>query len=133
MTRLAVAPVTGRHFDGEPLRQGNPINLANPNEKRWARHRYLLSFGCVGSTHVLVYGDSIDDALEVAAKWLAENELWGHITPHTEVRSSDDLGCDCGDPFDCDSHTYTESGWLTSWEWFVSEPSDAELVKLNRG
>lgn len=133
MTRLAVAPVTGRHFDGAPLRQGNPINVANPNEKQWARHRYLFTFGAPWPTFVLAYGDCVEDALEAAAEWLAENGLDGLITPHENVHSSDDLRCDCENPFDCESHTYTESGWLTSWEWRVDEVENDTLVRLNRG
>lgn len=106
------------------------IIVQNTGDRAYTKHRYLFSFGGVGSTHVLVYADSIDDGLEHAADALVDNELFGHITPHD---SDESLGCDCTDPFECDSHTYTEAGWLTAHEWTVAEdPSNAVLVQFAR-
>lgn len=137
----------GKH---EKMYTGSPIHIANPKDspRLWSArvklnssapsawrygaryNRYLFSFGAIGTTYVLVYAGNIDDGLEIAAQWLADNEMWGHITLHTET----DLGCDCSDPFECESHTYTESGWLTSHEWFVNEPiSNMELRRIHRG
>lgn len=131
-TPIALAPMVGRHHDGAPLRIGNPINVANPGDKQWTRNRYLFSFGAIGSTFILAYGNGLEDALETAAELLVEREWWGHITPHERVKSSDDLGCDCEDPFECESHTYTGSGWLTSCEWGVTaDPTNKDLQNLH--
>ena len=96
------------------------INVANPGANTLGEKPFLFGFGSVGTTWVLAYGYSLDEALEEAADWLHDRKLWGHITPHdgTDVGTYA-LGCDCPDPFDCDSHTYTEAGWLSSEEWFV--------------
>ena len=102
------------------------IEIANPSDKNIWNTQYLFTFGQVGVTSVLAYASSVEEALEEAASHLLAAGYHGHITPHGD----DDLGCDCDDPFECDSHTYTESGWLTSYEWSVSEPSKSDLVRL---
>ena len=93
------------------------INVVNADEKLYGGKAFMFAFGSVGTRWVLSYALDIGEALEVAAEWLADRELWGHITPHDW--GLDELGCDCADPFECDSHTYTESGWLSSGEWFL--------------
>jgi hypothetical protein len=93
------------------------VNVINADEKINGTKSHMIGFGSVGTTWCLVFAYSIEDALEDAAQWLADKELFGHITPHD--RGLDELGCDCADPYECESHTYTEAGWLTSHEWFV--------------
>lgn len=133
-TQLAVAPIVSRHYNGEPLRIGNPIHIVNPDDKQWTRHRYLFTFGQVGCAFMLVYGNEPCEALELAAEFCAEQEWYGFVTPHEQVAESDDLGCDCANPFECDSHTYTEAGWLTSWEWtFCEDPSNETLRNIHKG
>ena len=106
----------------------NRIQVANIDDKGFGTSRFLFQFGVIGTTNVLAYGYGIEGALEAAAEYLLESEYFGHITPHGE-----DIGCDCDDPFECDSHTYTESGFLTSHAWFVQENlSNAELSSLVR-
>ncbi len=69
-----------------------------------------FQFGAYGTTHVFVWSGpghmGIEDALEEAASWLAEN------APGVfhDVESDED---------EVDM-TYTESGWIPSWEWTVS-------------
>lgn len=126
----ATQPVKFRHYDGTAGRIGNAIHVANPGEKAYARRRYLFQFGAIGTRFVLVYGDDPCDALEDAAEFLLDAGWLGFITPHDHGRDS--LGCDCADPFECDAHTYTESGWLTSWEWtFIEDPANEELRAIH--
>ena len=108
------------------------IEVANPDEKGFGTTLFLFQFGCVGTTNILAYGYSVDAALEEAADKLVELGYFGHITPHDAPK--DDLGCDCDDPFECDSHTYTEAGWLTSYEWTYTEsPTNEMLQSIVRG
>lgn len=131
MEAIAQRPVVGRHYDNSPLRIGNAIEIANPHEKGYGTTRYLFAFGQVGCTFVVAYGYTLEDALESAAEYLLEHRYLGHITPHDAPR--DDLCCDCADPFECESHTYTESGWLTSHEWNVREDvTNDELRAIHR-
>jgi len=131
----AEAPVVGRYHDGQPMRSGNAIHVANPTERRFYRNSFLLRFGCVGCTYVLVYARSLEDALEEAASFLRETPMGaGHVQPLGST--AEDLGlAPEDDPWDCDSLTYTESGWLDSDEWaIVAENPDAQLLrKIHRG
>lgn len=128
---IARAPIIFRHHDGAPGRQGNAINVANPHERGFGTSRYLFQFGSIGSTYVLAYGYCLEDALEEAAEFLAAEKLWGHITPHDW--GLDELGCDCADPFECEAHTYTESGWLDSCEWTAIEAPSNDYLRIVHG
>lgn len=130
------------------------IAVANPTDRDMTRgpggtwQTYLFSFGAYGDTRVLAYGSSMDDALEEAAEWLAE-----HAPGHLIGRGSDELNElvaeareewvndherypdeeEMHDVFDRATAdlTYTEAGYLTSYEWTVREnPTKAELVAL---
>ena len=122
----------------------NPEDRAN-HQSKWIRHygakRYVLSFGVVGTTHLMVWGHSLEDALETAAGWLADNAP-GHIMPawgekHTALvrECCEERGLPYPPPDGADLEgdgyydaqedaesdlTYTESGYLTSYEWFVT-------------
>jgi len=107
-----------------------------------------FQFGGVGTLHVLVYGGNLDAALELAAGVLEEEGWVGHLTSETEMQelykeAAEDLDLtlengrlfdDEGEEVDWDDQlgnevretaeadmTYTESGWLTSYEWAVRE------------
>jgi hypothetical protein len=101
------------------------IAIANPGEgpiDGFFKHPtlYRFAFGAYGWTRVFVWGerDAVERALETAAGWLADNA--------PGIFSSDDAiepdGRDNdGNPVD---HTYTEAGWIPSWEWCVNEEHD---------
>ncbi len=64
------------------------VHMANPTERSWARQAYVFAFGAYGDTYVMAYG-GLEDALEAAAEWLAENAP-GHLMAawgpeHTEL------------------------------------------------
>lgn len=46
----------------------------NPTDSHWTRHTYILWFGAYGDTKLLLWANSLDDALDEAVDWLAENE-----------------------------------------------------------
>jgi hypothetical protein len=92
-----------------------------------------FTFGAYGSTHVFVWAGpahrALDDALEEAASWLADNAP-GHLSTDEEMQELyDEAREELGDDADEDEireqaeadMTYTESGYLTSYEWFVNE------------
>lgn len=133
------------------------INVANPLARDMTRgtygrwQTYLFSFGAYGDTHVLTYGSGMDSALEEAAEWLADNAP-GHLMAHDSEELSDlfteavqefeeehgrepddEERCECFDKATTDL-TYTEAGYLTSYEWTVREnPSKADLIRLAKG
>lgn len=111
------------------------IHVVNADGKRFGDPRFLLWFGAYGPTFVLVYARHLEAALEDAAEFLADSGRHWLVMPHDKVKSTDDLGCDCADPFECDAHTYTESGWIGSDEWGIvaERPSNRLLVELHTG
>lgn len=63
---------------------------------------------------------SVEDAIEKAGAWLAENAP-GLITLPEELYNNCDDTCN-HDNGQCSSETdmtYTESGWIPSWEWGI--------------
>ncbi len=66
-------------------REYRDLVIVNPTDKYWTRHRYVLWFGAVGSTFLLVWANSLDDALDEAVDWLAEHKP-GYLATE-EVRS----------------------------------------------
>lgn len=91
------------------------VYLVNETDAEWAPTRYLFQFGAYGSTWLLVWGTSIESALESAAEWLREHEP-GHFV---DVDSDEEPDV-----------TYTESGWLLSYEWWVSEVTRSDLMQM---
>lgn len=111
------------------------INVINPRERTWTKRNVLFAFGACAPTYVLVYGNSLEDCLEDAASWLAEHAP-GHIIAHDSDALRDlmgeacrDLGVNPAEPGSPDYDaaweqatadlTYTEAGYLTSYEWFI--------------
>lgn len=90
-------------------------------------------FGYYADTKVSVHARSVESALELAADWLAEHAP-GHLIKHddkafwanAEREARENLGIDCDDPDKLHDEmttdlTYTEAGYLRSWEWYVNE------------
>lgn len=91
-------------------------------------------------------GIGLNSALEEAAAWLAENNP-GRLTSEEEMtelyrKAAEEMGIswpieDWDDPrveqmresVEADM-TYTESGWLTSYEWYVLHPGDELFAEV---
>jgi hypothetical protein len=44
----------------------------NSGDKAWTRKRWILWFGATGSTYLLVWANSLDDALDECVDWIAD-------------------------------------------------------------
>lgn len=92
---------------------------------------YAFQFGAYGTTNVLVWGDShisLEDALEIAAGWLADNAPGLLIDDkemanlYEEAKKEDPNGDEDSWRETAETDlTYTESGYIPSWEWYVNE------------
>jgi hypothetical protein len=129
------------------------LNVVNSSDKSWSSHSFILTFGAYGSTHLLVYADNLDDAVEISAQWLAKNAP-GHIMLHddptlTDLRreACEEAGLVWPPPADANMDayyaafetaeadlTYTESGYLTSHEWMISaeNPTPSQIREFVR-
>lgn len=110
----------------------NGLYVVNSEDRQWTRHRYVLWFGACAPVHLMVWGNSLESALEVCGAWLAEHTP-GLIITHDskELRdlvdeSARELGIDAEIPCDyrAQDHatadlTYTEAGYIASWEWGI--------------
>ncbi len=109
----------------------NRIPVANPDNLSWAKGAFLFSFGAYGDTKVIVLENTLDDALETAGEWLAENAPGIFIEPDYESSAQELYGkpvdeCDPDEQEKIWEHaetdlTYTESGHIASWEWGVQD------------
>ena len=96
---------------------------------------YLFWFGAVGSTRVLSYASAgyhgVEAALEEAAAVLKDEGWVGYFSEPDYDAAAAELGADWDDLDDEGQDqvreaaeadmTYTESGWLLSYEWGVNE------------
>lgn len=119
----------------------NGIVVANSSDYDWKKGGLkLFWFGAYGTTKVYAWG-YWEDALEAAAEWLKENAP-GHLSDPDYREAALELGEPLGDadvanvdgkwyPSEAaielaeTDMTYTESGWLTSYE-FGGRDCDAE-------
>ena len=132
-------------------RENAKLFVANPNEHAFQDQLFYFQFGAYACTHVLVFADSFEDALEEAAEWLR-----AHAPGVFHERSAEDLADarkelaeergvkpeDLDDAeveeFATQDLTYTESGYLASWEWFVRDADEklkndlVECLKADR-
>ena len=111
---LVLAPRSWHRFDSSAqFRTAAPWWVRNVelDQGVWHHRGRHFQFGAYGTKHVFVWAGpahrGIEDALEEAASWLADNAP-GMFT-------------DVGSEEDEVDMTYTESGWLASWEWHVHE------------
>lgn len=119
----------------------------NPGERDWFPTIWDFQFGAYGDTRCSVHADSVDAALELAADWLRDNAP-GHLMLHGHGNDTRDPQLDSMMAEKCEEIgltwpipegttdfqpywdaeqaayadlTYTEAGYLTSYEWWVNE------------
>lgn len=101
-----------------------------------------FQFGSVGTTHILVWGGrnsnssvrGIEDALEEAAEALADWGLKGHFVDDKEIAElmaeaqTEDPELSEEEAYEkaTEDLTYTESGHIASYEWYVNEHHDGD-------
>jgi hypothetical protein len=118
-----------------------PFVLVNPLEYNgYMRNSiFAFAFGAYGWTRLIVWeaSDHIEDALEKAGEWLAEHAP-GILTSEEEIgKLIDEVKEEKPELDDEDAFqeatqdmTYTESGWIPSWEWTVSEFNSGDLYDV---
>jgi hypothetical protein len=132
------------------------IEVINANAKHWTQQTYVLWFGACSPTLLLVYANSLDDALEECSEWLADNApglimpAWGeeHTTLVKEACEEVGLAYPPSDGADLEADgyydaqytaeadlTYTESGYLTAYDWGIAleNPSPKEIADFAHG
>lgn len=49
------------------------LTAINSNDRDWTRNRYVIALGAYGWTQLLVWANSLEDAIEECAEWCADN------------------------------------------------------------
>jgi hypothetical protein len=49
------------------------LEIVNPGDRSWTRQRFILAFGDMGWTKLLVWANSVDDALDEAVDWIEDH------------------------------------------------------------
>lgn len=143
---------------GEGFSFSPRVYLVNPTSKCPNRyhpqHCYVLWFGACAATYLHVYADSLEDALEECAAWVAEHAP-GHIMAHGSDElvalyreAFEEIGLTWDGNVDWNDRkqelamqsaesdlTYTESGYLTSYEWGIAleDPTTEDLYRFIGG
>jgi len=122
------------------------VNVINPGDREWTKHRYILWFGAYASTHCLVWADSLDDALDECVDWLAKNAPG--LLADEEVQAEYKRVCEEAiaeglDEDEADDKAREESQidttqagnyghYLHSWEWGITaeNPTRKEIKEL---
>lgn len=116
------------------------VTLVNPPDgcraHLYRKQKWLFTFGAYGCTRCVVWARHLEDALEIAAEWLASEApglIMAHDSEELEIlyeEARDNLGieCEASDEDTWRVHdeatvdlTYTESGYLVAYEWWVNE------------
>lgn len=86
-----------------PTRRTGAAPIANPCDHNWTRELYYFSLGAYGSTHVYVWANSADDAMEEMVEWADDNApgLLSTIGEADLREAAEDLGIEY-DPEDID-------------------------------
>ncbi len=140
---IADGPLAQR---GATLRTPRKVHLCGEAP---AERFYVFAFGAYGDTYVAVgrpswgHGDGMCEALEDAAACLADVAP-GYFHKPDLQDAINEIAAEGGDTEDedeimdraCADLTYTESGYLASWEWTVvgtGDMSRADLLRFARG
>lgn len=114
----------------------SPLVLVNPNEASWTRHRFVLAFGAYGWTQVMVWANSLDDALDEAVDYIADHEpgLLADDAVAEEYERAIAEGKSEGEAQEEATVDTTCAGnnghYLNSWEWtIVAEDPERDELK----
>ncbi len=100
--------------------------LVNPGDHDWKKGLFEIWFGAHAATHFLVWAQGFEDALEEAAEAALDAGMKGFFVDDENMKELYDearkeLGPDADDDDVAQQAeadlTYTESGWMPSYEW----------------
>ncbi len=124
----------------KPMSHEIRINLANAPQDGEGGDCFVFAFGAYADTLVAAWGRGIEDCLEEAAGRLADNAP-GHLSDLAETYNEYHLDARAKGATEEQEEeyareqsetdmTYTDSGYLRSWEWtyVLENPTQAEML-----
>lgn len=114
------------------------ITPINPNDKSWTRHRYVLWFGAYGTIHLLVWANSLEDALDECIDWIADNApglLMDEAVNEAfqEARAKGMSEEEAWDESQTDMTCGGNAGnFIASWEWGIDaeDPTREDILRM---
>lgn len=116
----------------------NTIHVVNGSERAFTTSRFILAFGAYGWTRLMVWADHLEDALDIAVDWIAENApgllaneqveaayreaiAEGMSEEEAHIRATEDMTC-----------AGNHGDYVASWEWTIvaENPSRSEVLAL---
>mgnify|MGYP001574547708 CR=1 FL=1 len=108
------------------------LTIVNPGA---AAHRWILAFGAYGDTHLMVWADNLNDALDESIDWIADHApgLLVDDAVHEAYRSGIAEGLDEEAAQDAATVDTTCNGncghYINAWEWtIVAEDPSREMI-----
>ena len=112
----------------------------NGSDRAWARHRFILWFGACAPTYLMIWANSLDDALETAGDWIAANApgLFCDDAVGEEYRAAIADGLseeEATTRAEQDTTSLDGGHYLVSWEWGIlaEDPTREQVLALLAG
>ena len=126
---------------GLAIGRGMKIIPVNGHDRRWTRHRYILSFGAYGSTRLMVWANHLEDALDEAIDWIADNApgLLCDDEVSEEYERAIKEGLSEEEAHERATEDTTCGGnaghYILSYEWSIvaEDPTRADILAMQKG
>lgn len=119
--------------------QRQRVTPVNPSDRNWTKHRYILAFGAYGDTLLMVWANSLDDALDECVDWIADNapglladdEVADEFKRLVSEGMSEEQAMEQAEIDTTCAGTYPFH-YLHSWEWTIvaEDPSRKDVLEL---
>jgi hypothetical protein len=114
------------------------IDIVNPGDADWTRHRYLFCLGAYGWTRCLVWANDEDSALDELGEWCAEHApgLLADEAVAQEYQDARDEGLDeesAQERAELDTVRDGSGHYWLSWEMsYTADPTREQLLSFER-
>jgi len=116
------------------------IEIVNPTDRSWTRHRFILWFGACGTTRLMVWANGLESALDACVDWIADHAPGlladEQVTDeYNRLRAENPSASDewCQEQATVDTTCAGNAGhYLLSWEWGIvaEDPTRAEIKRM---
>lgn len=116
----------------------NDVTLVNPTDRDWTDHRYVFALGAYGWTKVIVWANSLEDALDEVVDWCVDHApgLLANDERDDAYREAIASGLSEHEAWDQAHEDFTIAGncgdCIRGDEWHIvcEDPSRSEVLEL---
>jgi len=114
-----------------------PIVSVNGSDRSWTHHRYIFAFGAHGNYRLMVWANSVEDALDHCTGWIEENApgLFCDDAVAQEFNDAKAQGLtdeEATEIAETDVTTLDGTHYIPSWEWTIvaEDPTRSQILEL---